>query len=904
MEVFNDQIDVALPSLEQDSSSLLSVDSSVATPPEEPLITDSMIQEESRLQNESCEKENLKTLKEKAVADYDALVNRQRVQRLRFLLEKSTLYAGFLAEKMERQQKDQRERAVQEEKKRASGSEKKQRCSAVPTRRSARAGVKHEEDLTEQSITATGPSKLKVEVKQEEESTEQPITTTDSSKPKATKRKANFSREDYNIADFVDSDDLAKRRKNDDSTAIPVGSNSPKEEIQVKPTPSIRQPSLVTGGVLREYQLAGFEWLVSLYDNGLNGILADEMGLGKTLQTIAFFAYLWERQIYGPFLIVAPLSTLANWISEFHRFTPTLPVVLYHGTPEQRTHLRNKRMKKLDDSFPIVVTSYEIVMNDRKYLQRYSWKYIVVDEGHRIKNLNCKLIKELKSYNSANRLLLTGTPLQNNLAELWSLLNFLLPDIFDDWENFQTWFNFSALNEKDGQEKILAEEQENMIITNLHTILKPFLLRRLKSDVEYDLPKKREYLLYAPITQEQKELYDAVISKNIRSFLIDKKTASSQNESLIMSMDVDIVKEDITWNDESSTEQKKSSQRKSLRTSDPKEYNESLSDRKYFDKLEKSVAQAEEKAAAKSIADVDSQERQRQRAVKRVGSLNLQNAIMQLRKVCNHPYLFDWPSDPTTQELVLSEELVTSSGKMMLLDRLLPALFERGHKVLIFSQFTTMLDIIEDWATKIKGWKNCRIDGGVKQDERREQIQQFNTDPQLRLFILSTRAGGLGINLTAADTVIIFDSDWNPQMDLQAQDRVHRIGQTKPVIIYRLVSANTVESKILEKATAKRKLEKLVIHKGKFKAPSSRESYTSSLAELAEILNATDSEKVQLVQKGDIIIPDDELERILDRSDKAFEKTEIGMQEEGTIFKSMLETKDDQNNALAQIGRD
>jgi ATP-dependent DNA helicase len=198
----------------------------------------------------------------------------------------------------------------------------------------------------------------------------------------------------------------------------------------------------VTGGALRDYQLAGVEWLISLWENGLNGILADEMGLGKTLQTISFLAHLKSMQVSGPYLIVAPLSTLANWVNEFKRFAPSINVILYHGSKEERQHMINRKMpkkKETSSDFPVVVTSYEIIMNDRKHLQRYNWKYIVVDEGHRIKNMNCRLIKELKTYSSANRLLLTGTPLQNNLAELWSLLNFLLPDIFDDLDMFQSW---------------------------------------------------------------------------------------------------------------------------------------------------------------------------------------------------------------------------------------------------------------------------------------------------------------------------------------------------------------------------------------------------------------------------------------------------------------------------------
>lgn len=213
------------------------------------------------------------------------------------------------------------------------------------------------------------------------------------------------------------------------------------------------------------------------------------MGLGKTLQTIAFLAYLRELGIPGPFIIVAPLSTLSNWITEFKKFTPTIPVILYHGAAIDRTNLRKKYIKKniINDMFPIFVTSYEICMNDRKYLQKIAWKYIVVDEGHRLKNLNCKLVKELKSYNSANRLLLTGTPLQNNLTELWSLLNFLMPEIFNDLNSFGEWFDLEDSNYSEGTEKKLSEEAT--IVSKLHHILKPFLLRRIKTDGTF------EYLL-------------------------------------------------------------------------------------------------------------------------------------------------------------------------------------------------------------------------------------------------------------------------------------------------------------------------------------------------------------------------------------------------------------------------
>ncbi|RGB34090.1 SNF2 family N-terminal domain-containing protein [Rhizophagus diaphanus] len=897
----NDNIvEASTPPLDKDSPSFMSNDSSVHTPNDEPAITESMREEEEKLQTET-EKENLKVLKEKAVADYDALVDKQRVQRLKFLLEKSSLYAQFLANKMERQQQEQRERAQVEETRRANAKEKakvkQEKIAAGPTRKSTRVNTK---------ITAVASSSS---------TTKQPAKKKDGNNKK---RKANDA--DYNIADYVETNELSKRRKNSESKSTLVKdikkeqfveeeaalSNAIKQDEDIKKLIPARQPSLVTGGILRDYQLTGVEWLVSLYDNGLNGILADEMGLGKTLQTIAFFAYLWERQIYGPFLIVAPLSTLANWVSEFHRFTPTIPVVLYHGTPEQRSHIRTRRLKKLDHTFPVIVTSYEIVMNDRKYLQKFAWKYIVVDEGHRIKNLNCKLIRELKSYQSANRLLLTGTPLQNNLAELWSLLNFLLPDIFDDLDSFQDWFDFSMLHEQGGESRILANEQSDEVITNLHKILKPFLLRRIKSDVENSLPKKKEYLLYAPLTRQQKELYDAIVARNIRPFLLAKKIGEVESEMGNMDNYDDSESTVLSSEEEESNSDSIQDRKKNLRKGTRKFYEE-LSDEEFFESLEKEEPSLiiDETEAAKKAANA-AKELKTMKAVKTINGMKLQNVVMQLRKICNHPYLFDWPIDPEVPDQhLISEELIASAGKMMLLEKLLQALFERDHKVLIFSQFTTMLDIIEEWATTFKGWNICRIDGCVSQDNRRQQIQDFNTNPEIKLFILSTRAGGLGINLTAADTVIIYDSDWNPQMDLQAQDRVHRIGQTKPVIIYRLVTANTVENKIIERATAKRKLEKLVIHKGKFKLPTSREVVVASLTELAEILATEDNEKVQLAEHGDEIIPEADLIRLMDRSEEAFAKvgTSEVEEERGEIYKVISEVRDENNDALAKISK-
>ena len=259
---------------------------------------------------------------------------------------------------------------------------------------------------------------------------------------------------------------------------------------------------------MRSYQLEGYEWMATLWENG---ILADEMGLGKTIQSVALFCHLYEMGVTGPFLVVAPLSTVPNWVNEFKRFAPTVPVVLYHGTANERLELRSELKKsypsaELDGKIMnnVVVTSYEIAMNDRAAFSSILWRYIVVDEGHRLKNTNCRLIKELKQYHSANRLLLTGTPLQNNLSELWSLLNFLLPEIFDDLRVFESWFDAKDLHEnQDELVRITAQEQKNSILSTLHQILTPFLLRRVKSDVDLQIPPKKEVMVYCPMTTRQ-----------------------------------------------------------------------------------------------------------------------------------------------------------------------------------------------------------------------------------------------------------------------------------------------------------------------------------------------------------------------------------------------------------------
>ncbi|KAK4689103.1 ATP-dependent DNA helicase, partial [Tremellales sp. Uapishka_1] len=820
-----------------------------------------------------------------------------RSARLNFLLNKSTIYAQVIGDRMERQQIEKAQAEARAATRKANKEKKDSEMEAGSRREGMRRKDKEEVGSKRKRESAGGRGKrAKVE----------------NVKPAV--------EDESGLLPSKDGEEVEQEKQGDLDT-------DPVDEKQY----SFAQPSLVTGATLRDYQLAGVQWMISLYENGLNGILADEMGLGKTLQTISFLAHLKSKGTWGPFLIVCPLSVLHNWITEFEKFTPDIPVLMYHGSPEHRATLRATRMqapaasgvgnvkkgrkstgtsdrleKNSTATFPIIVTTYEMCIKDRQHLSGFKWKFIVVDEGHRLKNLDCKLIRELKTYTSANRLILTGTPLHNNLAELWSLLNFILPDIFDDLDSFQQWFNFDDMHTA-GDSGLLNKQS---VVTSLHAILKPFLLRRLKVDVEKDLPPKKEYLLYAPLTVQQKDIYQAIVSRQIRQFLIDKKTESDSPKAAI---------------EEEVEEETGRSTRKQARLS----YRIEENDSKYIRDLEDGVDQNEPSGVPEKSAAQVGRDWAVQKANKTVNNMKLQNIVMQLRKISSHPFLFDWPSDASGQ-LVVNDDLVNASGKMLLLNRLLDELFKRGHKVLLFSQFTTMLDVIEDWATSYKGWEICRIDGSTSQESRREQMNTFNNGGQAKgackLFLLSTRAGGLGINLVSADTVIFFDQDWNPQMDLQAQDRAHRIGQTKPVLIFRLVSAHTIETKILQKAGNKRKLEALVISQGKFGKVVDENGKIllgrgkqkhESTAEMAKALLNLEGEEINIVSAGDTIISDVDLDILLDRSPAAFAREKgwsaglgktgaIGRDEqikkgEKTAFEVFVPAKDEAADGLANM---
>ncbi|KAK1138027.1 hypothetical protein K0M31_002516 [Melipona bicolor] len=582
-------------------------------------------------------------------------------------------------------------------------------------------------------------------------------------------------------------------------------------------------------GELRNYQKEGLQWLKVLYENGINGILADEMGLGKTIQVIALLCHLIEKQQDGPYLLVAPLSVLSNWMLEFKKFAPKLPVILFHGTSEERFKLKYKIRRKYEitetySTFPIVLVSFEMPLFERNFLKCFTWRYIIIDEGHRIKNYNCQLVKILKSCKSMNRLLLTGTPLQNNLAELWSLLNFLLPEIFDDLAVFESWFNAKDHQGDKGTKKFLKLEEEKRILSMLREILQPFLLRREKSDVCLDIPPKKEIIVYAPLTELQHNLYKTILNHDIDQL-------SNIEQDLIIQ-----------------TEDGKRPKRKSILRNMDNVINTRRNSETY--KNEK-FENDKNLLMWKKYTDVT--DLNRDFLVK----IHKRNVIL-YKKIVNHPYLIHHPLGLDLFPKI-DEELVRSSGKLLVLDAMLARLKQQGHKVLLFSTMRIILDIIEDYLS-LRDYKYVRLDGKSKFLEREENIHNFNTNSEIFLFLISLRAGGVGLNLIGADTVIIYDSDWNPQVDIQAMARCHRIGQTRPVMIYKLCTKGTIDEAILNVAEAKRLLEKVVISKH---AQSVNVHNKFDLLKLQELL---ESKTCQVASENEVFT-EEELNNLLDRSD-------------------------------------
>lgn len=530
------------------------------------------------------------------------------------------------------------------------------------------------------------------------------------------------------------------------------------------------QPTYLNGGILHGYQLQGIKWLLNNFEQRRNVILADEMGLGKTIQAIAFLVCMKNEKLNSkPVLVIAPKSTLPGWDQEFRKWGSDLNVILYQGDKDSRSCIREHEFYTSTKRvlFDVLVTSFELAMVDNFVLQKFKWSSVIVDEGHRIKNFRSKLGTLLKQQATDFRLLLTGTPLQNTLAELFALLHFLDPSEVPDPEYAAC--AFSEIGVKSDQCDS-AKSVEN--ISRIHELLQPRMLRRLKSEVLRDMiPGKRLVEVPCALAIPQRRLYVNLLKKN-------------------------------------------------------------------YKELNKGIRNGHKRS--------------------------LNSLLVDLKMCCNHPYLFPGQEPVNTSLEKAFEMLVGASGKLQLLEKLLPRLKQGGHRVLLFSQMTKMLDILEDFLNFL-GFVYCRMDGSTSASERQHRIKNFSSpDSGIFIFLISTRAGGLGINLPSADTVIIYDPDFNPFVDLQAQSRAHRIGQEKPVIVYQLITKCSVEERILQRSRRKLALENLVMN------PCKNETFK----ELHEILlhgarNILDEKDIAATS---IHYTDEDIEILLNRDIKVGEK--------------------------------
>ncbi|XP_038586758.1 chromodomain-helicase-DNA-binding protein 3 isoform X4 [Micropterus salmoides] len=619
-----------------------------------------------------------------------------------------------------------------------------------------------------------------------------------------------WERDDLDIPDFAmykgnywRHRDTIMKEDPDKPRRMRSKSQEDEEESPASPVtdPTIKyeeQPDFVTttGGTLHLYQLEGLNWLRFSWAQGTDTILADEMGLGKTIQTIVFLYSLFkEGHTKGPFLVSAPLSTIINWEREFEMWAPDFYVVTYTGDKDSRAIIREnefsfddtavkggKKAFKLKREAPIkfhvLLTSYELVTIDQTALKSIDWACLVVDEAHRLKNNQSKFFRRLNDYKIDHKLLLTGTPLQNNLEELFHLLNFLTPNRFNNLEGFLEEFA-----------DISKEDQ----IKKLHDLLGPHMLRRLKADVFKNMPAKTELIVRVELSPMQKKYYKLILTKNFEA--LNSKGGGNQ--------------------------------------------------------------------------------------------VSLLNIMMDLKKCCNHPYLFPVASmeaQKTPNGAYEGSALTKASGKLMLLQKMLRKLKEQGHRVLVFSQMTKMLDLLEDFLDH-EGYKYERIDGGITGALRQEAIDRFNAPGACQFcFLLSTRAGGLGINLATADTVVIFDSDWNPHNDIQAFSRAHRIGQANKVMIYRFVTRASVEERITQVAKRKMMLTHLVVRPGLgSKAGSMTKQELDDILKFGteelfkdEIEGMKNSSRDKVEDEGSVIHYDSTaIERLLDRSQDATDDSDV-----------------------------
>ena len=490
-----------------------------------------------------------------------------------------------------------------------------------------------------------------------------------------------------------------------------------------------KQPEYIVGGELREFQLKGLNFLALNWTRGNNVILADEMGLGKTVQTVSFLSWLRnERAQEGPFLVVAPLSVIPAWCDTFNHWAPDINYVVYLGPEAARSNIRDYELfvdgNPKKPKFNVLVTSYDYILVDWEHLRNIKWQVLAVDEAHRLKNRESQLYARLNSFNVPCKVLITGTPIQNNLAELAALLDFLNPGKVLIDEELELLSTSDSKDPATMEQDTAKQLQTQNKLRELHKAIAPYIIRRTKETVESDLPPKTEKIIRVELSDVQLDYYKNILTRNYAAL---SNASNGHKQSLL-------------------------------------------------------------------------------------------NIMMELKKVSNHPYMFHGAEERVLNGSTRREDqikgLITSSGKMMLLDQLLAKLKKDGHRVLIFSQMVKMLDILGDYL-RVRNYQFQRLDGTIPAGPRRMAINHFNADDSDDFcFLLSTRAGGLGINLMTADTVIIYDSDWNPQADLQAMARAHRIGQKKPVSVYRLVAKQTIEEEVVTRARNKLFLEYLTIQAG------------------------------------------------------------------------------------------
>ncbi|KAL0570273.1 swr1 complex component [Marasmius crinis-equi] len=700
--------------------------------------------------------------------------------------------------------------------------------------------------------------------------------------------------------------------------------------VEWDPSTKITQPILLRG-VLRPYQASGLEWLASLHTNNLNGILADEMGLGKTIQTISLLAHLaCDRGIWGPHLIIVPTSVLLNWEMEFKKFLPGFRILSYHGTTKRRKELRQGWSEK--HHFNVCITSYTLASRDAHIFKRKPWYYMILDEAHMIKNFKSQRWNILLMFRSFRRLLLTGTPLQNNLTELWALLQFLMSGAnFANLREFGEWFS-NPLEKAIEMGNVLDDENMQRV-SKLHTVLRPYLLRRLKRDVEKELPSKYEHLVLCPLSKRQRFLYDEFMDRaatqdalqsgvyqKIANILMQLRkvcnhpdlfevrpivTSFSMDRSAIADFEIKellirrrLLEEEETPNleflglqfvghQETSLMKAIETRRLDATPLFPSDY-EFLSDPPPKDT--RTIAgfraytewqrRADELACWNHLAYINETRclrspiyssetisivRRFSRSIVPLSALNVGSCYMstvqpvnaavysyaeraeQMAEIVDR-FAFVTPKAVardlprialTGAEQVVGQQpiefdsllhrsavklqiafpdpslLQFDCGKLQKLAELLREKKTGGHRVLIFTQMTKILDILEIFLN-LHGYLYLRLDGATKIEDRQYITERFNADSRVFCFISSSRSGGVGINLTGADTVIFYDSDFNPQMDRQCEDRAHRIGQIRDVHIYRFVSQHTVEEAMLRKANQKRFLDDVVIQKGEF----------------------------------------------------------------------------------------